>query len=56
MVVQYLMVSPDDINTCDCYVAEACKLHPSVMEVGLKNRALMIRKVARKSSLAPFVG
>lgn len=35
---------------------EACKLQPSVIEVGRKNTVPMVRKVARKNSGAPLQG
>ena len=35
---------------------EACKLQPSVIEVVQKNKAMMVRKVARRHSEAPLHG
>ncbi len=35
---------------------EAVKLQPSVIEVGLKNKANMVRKVAKRNSQAPLQG
>ena len=35
---------------------EACKLQPSVIEVVQKNKAMMVRKVARRHSEAPLQG
>ena len=47
--IYYLLYLPIDYT-------EACKLQPSVIEVGLKNKAMMVRKVARRHLEAPLQG
>lgn len=42
--------------TCTQLYTEAWKLQPSVIEVGLKNRANMVRKVPRIHPDAPLQG
>ncbi len=36
--------------------SEACKLKPSIIEVGLKNKAALVRKVPRARPEAPLQG